>query len=228
MNPLKYNIDILIIDDHPIIIDAYKSVLKKNDICNNSHKYSIKSAFSISETIKLLFGMVSDRDFQIILLDINLPPCNEHKMKSGIDLGVFIRNNFANSKIIVITSCNDNHKLINVIQKINPEGFLIKSDINGSNLTEAVNSIALGKTFYSATVIDFLRKKIAHKFIVDELDVQLLEELSNGSKMKELLMLIPLSKSGIEKRKRLLKEKFGVNDNSDRSLVLVAKNEGII
>ena len=29
MNPLKYNIDILIIDDHPIIIDAYKSVLKK-------------------------------------------------------------------------------------------------------------------------------------------------------------------------------------------------------
>jgi hypothetical protein len=63
---------------------------------------------------------------------------------------------------------------------------------------------------------------------LDDLDIQLLVELANGAKMKELEQLLPLTKSGIDKRRRLLKEKLNLQSNSDRDLVLKAKEKGFI
>ena len=46
--------------------------------------------------------------------------------------------------------------------------------------------------------------------------------------MKELPDVIPLSKAGIEKRKRVLYSVFNIKDNSDRQLIIKAKSSGFI
>jgi hypothetical protein len=69
---------------------------------------------------------------------------------------------------------------------------------------------------------------VSQNIVLDDLDIQLLVELSNGAKMKELEQLLPLTKSGIDKRRRLLKEKLNLQSNSDRDLVLKAKEKGFI
>ena len=58
--------------------------------------------------------------------------------------------------------------------------------------------------------------------------MQILYEISNGAKMKELQNLIALTKSAIDKRRRNLKVKFNVADGSDRDLILAAKEKGFI
>ena len=46
--------------------------------------------------------------------------------------------------------------------------------------------------------------------------------------MKELINIVPLTKTGIEKRKRLLKNAFKVTGKSDRDLIIEAKEKGFI
>ncbi|MFI0431386.1 hypothetical protein [Mariniflexile sp. HMF6888] len=46
--------------------------------------------------------------------------------------------------------------------------------------------------------------------------------------MKELVELIPLTKSGIEKRRRILRDVFNIKTDSDRELILAAKEKDFI
>lgn len=218
----------LIIDDHPIIISAYINILKLYMLQNTKIQFKISTATSIQDTVQLIDNNKDATQFDLILLDICLPHCNESKFNSGEDLGLFLKEKTSNSKIVAITSLNDNHRLWNVLQTLNPEGLLIKSDLDNEILVLAIKNVISGNTYYSATVVNLLRNRISNKLILDELDIKLLHELSNGSKMKELQQFLPLTKSGIEKRKRALKEKLKIKGDSDRALILEAKQKGFI
>ena len=81
-----------------------------------------------------------------------------------------------------------------------------------------------GWKFFSNNALD----KTSSTINLDNIDFDILTELANGAKMKDLEQIIPLTKSGIEKRKRLLKYKFKISTNSDRDLVIKAKEKGYI
>ncbi|MBU2922458.1 hypothetical protein KO504_14005 [Winogradskyella psychrotolerans] len=91
-----------------------------------------------------------------------------------------------------------------------------------------INNVLAGKIHYSQTIVKALNQKTVNNIRLDKYDILILKELANGSKMKDLLGLVHLSKSAIDKRKRLLKRKFGIEGNSDRDLVLAAKVKGFI
>ena len=63
---------------------------------------------------------------------------------------------------------------------------------------------------------------------MDETDLKMLTELNQGSTNKEMRASLLLSKRAIEYRKKRLKEKLGVLDQSNRALILKAKSMGII
>jgi hypothetical protein len=56
----------------------------------------------------------------------------------------------------------------------------------------------------------------------------MLYELSLGTRMKDLPNIVPLSIAGIEKRKRILKEVFDVEDQGDKALIMKARELGFI
>ena len=65
-------------------------------------------------------------------------------------------------------------------------------------------------------------------YLLDDIDRRILYELSIGTKTKDLPALVPLSLTGIEKRKRLLKQIFDIDSTDDRELILAAKEKGFI
>jgi len=73
-----------------------------------------------------------------------------------------------------------------------------------------------------------MRKKMHTNINIDKKDRQILYELSLGTKMKDLPNIVPLSIAGIEKRKRILKEIFDVEDQGDKALILKARELGFI
>ncbi len=95
---------------------------------------------------------------------------------------------------------------------MNPEGFLIKNDLDTKELVNAIYTIMQGGVHYSNTVSNLLRKKMFTEISIDKIDRQILYELSLGTKMKDLPNIVPLSIAGIEKRKRILKEIFDVEE----------------
>jgi DNA-binding NarL/FixJ family response regulator len=226
---LKKTYSILIIDDHPLIIKSYREAINRVEKLVNNIEFKIEEAKDCETVLEKLKLVSLNNYFDLVFLDIQLPASFDNKISSGEDLGLLIKKKIPKTKFLVITSLTDNMRLNNIAKTINPEGFLIKSDIDFIDIVKAVESILFyNGTFYSMTTLNLLRNHISNPFVLDNIDVQLLYELSNGASIKELIDLIPLSRAGIEKRKKILKSHFKIKNNSDRDLVLSARQKGFI
>ncbi|MFV0572963.1 MAG: response regulator [Xanthomarina gelatinilytica] len=225
---MKKVFNILIVDDHPMIIEGYSNTIKWHFKEHPVFSFNIESTTSIDETVNLVNNILPQNKFNLVLLDISLPNGNTIKMHSGEDLGLFIKSKLPDVKIIAITALNDTVRLLNIIKKLGPHGLLIKSDTDGEVLTTAIKNVIKGRDYYSHSIVELFKKRVSQNIVLDDLDIQLLVELSNGAKMKELQELFPLTKSGLEKRIRLLRKKIGSQDSSNRDLVIKAKENGFI
>ena len=58
---------------------------------------------------------------------------------------------------MVVTTFNDNYRINNIFKNINPDGFLIKNDLNPDELILAIESIINNTPHYSETVIQLMR-----------------------------------------------------------------------
>src|SRR5690606_7235659 len=142
----------LIVDDHPIIVNAVKMALTQVSSNIKNLKFNINSAFDC-ETVELKIKEAKkDSRLDLVILDISLPPSKNCKLLSGEDIGVKIRDTFNDVKLIVLTSLSDNHILSSIFKSLNPDGFLIKSDITNQDLIRAISDVIQGSPFYSKTV----------------------------------------------------------------------------
>lgn len=222
------SISVLIIDDHPIIASAYESALESFVTQNATYNFKITSIYNLDEAQLLLDNPNFVENIDLVFLDMRLPASSDGSLVSGEDLGNQIKTKQPGARIIVSTTFNDNYRLHNILQSINPEGFLVKNDINHKELLSAVENVLAGSPYYSKTVLNLLRKQVGSDIYLDEVDRKMLYELSIGSKLKDLTDLLPLSVAGIEKRRRNLKKIFGISGAEDRELVKVAKEKGFL
>ena len=119
----KYNV--LIIDDHPIIADAYKSAFEFISSENNKIEFKIEIAINCDEAILKITEATKKNGIDIVFLDISIPPSSDGKILSGEDLGVSIKKMLPNCKIIVATTFNDNYRIQVILKNVNPDGILV-------------------------------------------------------------------------------------------------------
>jgi len=219
---------VLIIDDHPLICDAYKSALQQVMKENENIQLQIEAAPNCDRARDMITNTWTNSGWDLVFLDIRLPASSDRKILSGEDLGEMIRQHHPLAKIIVATTFNDNYRIQNIFKSLNPEGFLIKNDLDPKELVTAIVKILQGGVHYSNTVSTLMRKRLYNEIVVDKIDRQILYELSIGTKMKDLPNVVPLSIAGIEKRKRILKQIFDVEDQGDKALILKAREKGFI
>lgn len=225
---METTITILIIEDHQLIIDVYKNAITQvMKELGNTH-FSIETSKTCVAAYQKIIKATTNQDIDIVFLDIQVPQDIENNLMSGEDLGLVIRKRLPGTKIIVITNLMSNLRLNTILKNIDPDGLLIKNDIVFEDLTTALRDVMDQKTFYSQKVISLLRKKMHSDLTLDQYDIRLLYELSNGARMKDLLHILPFSKAGIEKRKRLLKCTFNVDHEGDRELIIKARENGFI
>tara|TARA_R110002050_G_scaffold54303_3_gene122920 strand:- start:1683 stop:2360 length:678 start_codon:yes stop_codon:yes gene_type:complete len=221
-------LNVLIIEDHPLIINAYENALKHVGTKNKKLEFNIDVATNCDTAHKKIKQASKNKKIDFIFLDIKLPASKDGKIISGEDLGVKIKKILPKVKIIVATTYNDNYRISSIFKSINPEGFLIKNDLSPKELVLAIESVIKNVPYYSKSVVKLMRKQVSNDIVIDEIDRRILYELSRGTKMSELPQIIPLSISGIEKRKRVLKELFNLDQKDDRGLIRIAEEKGFI
>lgn len=228
MTQVTSRFNVLIIDDHPLITAAYKSafaLLEKEE----DFFFDIVVSHNSDDANKTINQIIDKKEsLDIVFLDISLPPSQDGKILSGEDLGNIIKKSFADVKIIVSTSHNDNHRIHSILKNLNPEGLLIKNDINPQELLRSIKEVILEPPYYSKMVLKMLRKEISNDFVLDEIDRKILYEISIGTLLKNMPESIPLSVAAIKKRKNQLKEIFGITKPDDKELILIAKEKGFI
>lgn len=227
METIKYSV--LIIDDHPLISEAYKAAFKHFAEKNENIQFSIDIAPNCDTGYEIIRDFsTNNKNLDIVFLDIKLPPSKDGKFLSGEDLGLKIINVLPDTKIVVSTTFNDNYRVHSIFKSLNPDGFLIKNDITPKELIASIHTIINDPPYYSKSVIKLLRKQVSNDFLLDNIDRKLLYELSIGTRMKDLPAILPLSIAGIEKRKRHLKQIFNIKSVEDKELLIRAKEKGFI
>ena len=224
---MEDTIRILMTDDHPIIIEGYQNTLLATK--KENQKLLIDIANNCDESIKYMDKAVeNEKPYDVLFMDISLPPSTDGRFNSGEDLAKYARKVMPETKIVMLTMFNENYRVHNLIKNIDPEGFLIKSDLTSSELASAFQAVLNNPPFYSGTVNSIVRKSITNDIDIDDVDRKILYLLSQGIRTKSLKDHIDMSMSAIEKRKKHLKMLFDVQDGNDETLLDEARNKGFI
>jgi DNA-binding NarL/FixJ family response regulator len=222
--PTTVKSNILIVDDHPFIIQGYKNAITRY----NPKKFE----FFITEATdcESAYNVITNPEsvvFDIAFLDISMPPYEDKAIYSGEDLAKLILEFMPNCKIILLTMFTEFLKIKTIIKNINPNGLVIKNDLTFDELLFAFDKVIKNETYYSQSVIKMLESQ-ENSVEIDLFDKQILFHLSKGTKAKDMPQYIPISLNAIEVRKLNLKEVLKVIDGSDIDLVREARNIGLL
>jgi len=222
-NLIKKNI--LIVDDHPFIIDGYKNAITRYK--PEIYDYS----FTQGKDCETGYNIITNSEippFDIAFLDISMPAYPEKGIISGEDLAKLIMELMPNCKIILLTMYTELLKIKKIIETINPAGLVIKNDLTFDELLFGFDIILKDEIYYSHSVIKMANQINSNLEGIDQFDKLILFHISKGTKTEDISQYVPISLDAIENRKENLKELFKIENGTDIDLVQEAKNRGII
>ncbi|MDZ4330870.1 MAG: response regulator [Flavobacterium sp.] len=217
--------NILIVDDHPFIIEGYKNAITRYN--PNEFEFFITQA----KDCESAYGIITNPDallFDIAFLDISMPPYEEKNIYSGEDLARLISEFMPNCKIILLTMYTELLKIKTIITTINPNGLVIKNDLTFDELLFAFDKVIKNEKYYSQSVLKMLSQSEEDSIEIDQFDKEILFHISKGTKLSDIPQYIPISLGAIERRKIKLKELLKIEEGSDIDLVREAKSKGLL
>lgn len=209
-------IDIAITDDHPIVIEGIRMMLKSNK------EITITQSFT---NIKEMYEKMDDT-IKVVLLDINLPDGN------GIEACKKLLISFPTLKIIALTNFED-VSFIKQIMKNGAMGYLLKN--TGKNeLIEAIKTVLNGERYLQQNIRNILLneslgKTASTSFFMPKLtsrEKEILILISKEFTTHEIAEKIFISVKTVESHRNNLMQKLAVKNSA--GLVRVAFEKGLI
>jgi len=215
-------VKILMVDDHHMILEGYENVLSRSTIMD------VLLNIEMADNCDLAWEKMGSGNYNIVMLDINFPVLEGSKFLSGEDLGIKIKKEYPAIKVIILTVLEDSFRLHNILNNLNPEGFLLKGEVTAKKLIECIETVITTPPYYGPKISKILHTRATHKFSLDETDRIILYQLSLGTKTKDLPNEANLSLRAVEDRKKKLKRIFGVKGEGDKALLDKARESGYL
>ena len=221
---MPQNINILIVDDHPFIIQGYKNVIKLFP--------DKKIEFTFYEAIDCKTGYEAVINppvkYDIALLDVSMPAYEEKNINTGEDIAKLLISEMPECKIALLTMHSESLKVQSIIDEINPLGLVIKNDLGFNSMILALKTLLKGGRYYSDSVIKFLNNQQKEKVYVDVIDREILYYLNKKIYYDDIPLYIPISSSSVKKRIENMKELLKMTGSTDAELAAVAKDRGML
>jgi DNA-binding NarL/FixJ family response regulator len=208
-------IQIAITDDHTIVIEGIKTMLK-----SNKEIEVLQSFENLKDTFENLNSAV-----KVLLLDINLPDGN------GINACKELLEKHPDLKIIALTNFEET-VFIKQIIKNGAMGYLLKNT-DKKELTEAIKSVIEGKRYLPKKISDILLNDSIgiqnSNYFIPKLTVrekEILNLIIQEFTTEEIAVKLFVSTKTVESHRSNLIQKLGVKNSA--GLVRVAFEKGLI
>lgn len=221
---MPQNINVLIVDDHPFIIQGYKNVIKL--FPDKNIEFTFYEAIDCKTGYEAVINPVAKYD--LAFLDVSMPTYEEKNINTGEDIAKLLISEMPECKIALLTMHSESLKVQSIIDEINPLGLVIKNDLGFESMILALQTILKGEKYYSDSVIKFLNNQQKEKVYVDVIDKQILHYLNKGVKYDDIPLYITISSSSVKTRKENMKELLGIKGCKDSELAAVAKDRGML
>ena len=192
-----------------------------------SFEADIIISYSLNEAHKKITN-TNLKNLPLAILDYSMPPCELYNLRSGEDIAKIIRAKFPEAKIFFVSAMLSNFELESLLKNVNPEGIVEKADMDFGDLCIILKKVIDGEVFYSPQIHKTIRENKTKYLFLDAVNVKIIELLSQGIATKNLPNYLPLSLSGIHKRKAKIKAFLNIDSGSDEAIIKEAKKKGFI
>jgi DNA-binding NarL/FixJ family response regulator len=198
--------DILLVDDHKIMRDGIKAILRSSDEFRVAGEAEDGAeAVTLSKRLKPA----------IVLIDINLPKLN------GIEATGEIVRHCPESKVIILSMYDDENSVVSAIRS-GARAFVLKR-ASDNDLLDALRTVAKGGSYLSPQVSDRLLNRIKRGDLEDKRVPQALEGLSprelqvlrlvaEGKTSKEIAVLLDLGLQTVRSYRKTMMKKLNVTN----------------
>lgn len=207
---------VLIIEDHPLFADACKKAVIQ---------LFTSSVIDVVSNSASALAALEKSIYDAVIADLSLVD-DKKSISSGLEMVTAIKKLYPNTRLVILTSLNEKLLLYSIVKEVNPEGLLIKNEIDLFEFQRAIRQVINGERSYSGIVREIQRSLKDTPALFDSINRNILSLLAQGVKTKNLTDHIPLSKSAIDKRKSILKECFSVSSTDD--LIEISRRLGYV
>lgn len=200
---------ILIVDDHPLIVQSLSSII------NDS---KVGEVAEIASTAKQCLDLIATKHFDLVLLDINLPDGN------GLDICKSIIERYPQIKVLAISSFNE-FTIIRKMMDNGASGYILKNSMP-EEVVEGIETVLKGETFLCHDVDLLMKKKSDQQIFLTPRETELLKLICDGHTNPEIADKLFLGVETINSyRKNLL---FKLNARNTAVLVKIAMEQKLI
>ena len=190
-------IQVLIVDDHPMVIEGMRSLLSNLDFVGIAG-----TAANAFEAVALL----KTRPVDVAIVDINLPDVN------GIELTAKIVKEFPRVKVLAMSTFKERSYISRMIQS-GASGYLIKS-ASADEIAEAVLTAYEGKLYLSLDVNAIDRSVTAEPPILSRREKEVLEHIAEGLTSPQIAEKLFISLHTVDTHRKNILTKFNVNNTA--------------
>ena len=210
-------IKILLVDDHQILRDGIRSLVKGYDDME-----VIGEAADGREALDMVEKLSPD----VVIMDISMPDLN------GIDATRMIINEAPDVKVIALSMHHDK-QFVSEIFKAGASGYLIK-DSAFDELEHAIRIVISGQTYINPQIASLVVESLVNQSVtpnpksfslLTEREREVLQLIADGKSTKQIAIDLNVSSKTIESHRRQVMGKLNVRSVAD--LTKFAIREGL-
>lgn len=204
-------INVLIVDDHPMVLEGMRSMLAQISFANLSG--TAADAYQAIEQIKISAP-------HIVITDINMPEI------SGIELTAKIKAQFPAVKVIAMSTFKERSYISQMIQS-GASGYLVKS-ASKTEIEQALLSVYEGKLYMSLDVnLSADEKQVTGKApVISSREKEVLELIADGFTNPQIATKLFISLHTVDSHRKNLLTKFGTSNTA--SLIKLAAKYNMV
>jgi DNA-binding NarL/FixJ family response regulator len=204
-------INILIVDDHPMVLEGMKALLSNFDYMTVTG--TATNAFEAMDKLKNLM-------VDIVIADINLPEV------SGIELTARIKKEYPAIKVLAMSTFKERSYISQMI-KNGASGYLVKS-ASKEEIEAAIQSASEGRLYLSLDInsIDLKSEIEPDVPVVSRREKEVLQLIVDGLTNPQIAEKLFISLHTVDSHRKNLLAKFNVNNTA--SLIRLAIKNNLV
>ncbi len=202
-------INILIVDDHPIVAEGIRKLIEDSQAAK---------VIGVAGTGKACMDFLRWEKPDIILLDINLPDI------SGIELCKMIKEKHSLSRILALTTFNERSCIVSMM-KNGADGYVLKNS-ETEEIIEAITEVHKGRKYLCDNAATVMKNGSANELMLTNREKEVLKLIAEGFTNQEIAEKLFISPLTVDSHRKNLITKLEARNTA--SLIKLALDKGLL